>query len=161
MADATKATTLVAFEVGSAMYALDIRHVREILRPLTIEVLPHAPAMVVGVFDHRGDVVPVIDLRVRFDVASRERSRATRWIIVQRGGRFVALVVDRVHEVFGASAAQPRQVPVLGTGADKRGITGALSYRDRLIFEVDVERITDVAAEVAPLALRSGRSEAP
>jgi purine-binding chemotaxis protein CheW len=164
MAEPLDAGTRVAFEVGGAMYALDIRHVREILRPLSMDVLPHAPPMVVGVFDHRGDVVPVIDLRVRFGLAAREHSRTTRWIIVTRAGGLCSLVVDSVHEVFSTAHAQPRQVPVVA-GADERGVVCAYAYRERLIFEVDVMRITETTnepvARAAQASARGAGSELP
>ncbi len=151
--------TLVAFEVGGAVYALDIARVREILRPLAFEVLPHAPPMLVGVFDHRGDVVPLIDLRVRFEVPARESTRETRWIIVDRGPRLCALVVDRVNEVFPASEASERDVPELGPGAQLRGITAAYFHQKRLLFVVDPDRVTDVAGELAALPPQASASE--
>jgi purine-binding chemotaxis protein CheW len=143
--------TLVAFEVGGAVYALDIARVREILRPLPIEVLPHAPTMLVGVFDHRGDVVPLIDLRIRFGVAETATTRETRWIIVDRGPRLCALIVDRVNEVFPASEASERDVPELGPGAELRGITAAYFHQKRLLFVVDPDRLTDVAGDIVAL----------
>ena len=50
--------------MGDVRYAVEIHRVREIVNPLPIVTLPHAPAEVVGVADHRGDVLPVVDLRV-------------------------------------------------------------------------------------------------
>ncbi|HEX2677139.1 MAG TPA: chemotaxis protein CheW [Polyangiales bacterium] len=158
------ATTLVAFEVGGALYAIDIQRVREIIRPLPMEVLPHAPAMLVGVVDHRGDVVPLVDLRVRFATPTTSSEagseRGTRWIIVERAGRLVGLVVDRVQEVFSAQDAQERQVPDLGPGAEQRGILAAYSHRNRLVFVADVDRLTDVAAQASGLLRNSARPEA-
>ena len=61
-------------EVGGISYALNILSVREIIRPLPMQSLPHAADTVIGVFDHRGDVVPIVDLRVRF---SHESSAPT------------------------------------------------------------------------------------
>ena len=71
--------SLVGFEVAGVAYALDIQRVREILRPLpTLLRLPQLPRHVVGVVDHRGDVIPIIDLRMRFGVepSGRERDAA-------------------------------------------------------------------------------------
>ena len=61
--------SLVGFSVGDVAYAIEISHVREIVAPLSLTVLPHMPPAVVGVANHRGEVVPVVDLRQRFGVA--------------------------------------------------------------------------------------------
>src|SRR5687767_5938994 len=98
--DRTK--NLVGFLVGDVRYAVDILRVREIINPLPVVPLPHAPPVVVGVADHRGQVVPVIDLRRRFGLPLIEITRRTKWIIVRAGERASGLVVDAVTDVFGA-----------------------------------------------------------
>src|ERR1700760_1011361 len=92
---------LVGFVVGEVHYAIDISRVREIVNPLEITHLPHMPYEVAGVADHRGDVVPVIDLRARFGLPAIEPTRQTKWILVDIGDRTLGLMVDGVTEVFG------------------------------------------------------------
>ena len=153
--------TWVGLEVGGVSYALNILCVREIIRPLSMQTLPHSPETVIGVVDHRGDVVPVVDLRVRFATLARTDMAHTRWVIASRATKLVGLVVDRVTEVFTLSEAEARQIPDLGAGADKRGITAAYSHAGKLVFTLDIERITQtVDAVFAPLPLGAG-SEAP
>ena len=139
---------LVGFEVGSVLYALDIGRVREIIRPLPSLPLPHMPASVVGVADHRGDVVPVVDLRERFGLPPPKHSKHARWIVVTKQSRLVALIVDRVTEVFGGDESLARQVPEIGEGDDSRGITGVYSYRDKLAFVLDPDRVAAVSEEI-------------
>ncbi|MBN1655111.1 MAG: purine-binding chemotaxis protein CheW [Deltaproteobacteria bacterium] len=146
---------LVGFRVGEVPYAVDIYRVREITKPLPLLTLPHMPAEVIGVVDHRGDVVPVIDLRIRFGLQPRESRREERWIIVKRsdvlikkGDRLAGLVVDKVTEVFGAGESQQRGVPEIGKGNESRGIASAYSYKGKLVFVIDVDRITSIADEV-------------
>ena len=146
--------TWVGLEVGGVSYALNILAVREIIRPLPMQTLPHSPETVIGVVDHRGDVVPVVDLRVRFATGARTDMAHTRWVIASRGPKLVGLVVDRVTEVFTLSEADARQIPDLGGGADKRGITAAYSHAGKLVFTLDIERITQtVDAVFVPLPL--------
>lgn len=148
--------TWVGLEVGGVAYALHIQHVREIIRPLPMQVLPHSSQSVIGVIDHRGDVVPIVDLRVRFGTPSHTDLGHTRWVIASRQGRLYGLVVDRVTEVFSLNEAEARPVPDLGPGADRRGITAAYSYGGRLVFTLDIERITHIGDEVlTPLELSS------
>ena len=140
--------SLVGFEVGGVRYAIDIHRVREIIRPMPTLELPHVPEMVSGVVDHRGNVVPIIDLRVRFGVGSGDDDREVRWVIVTRGDRLVALAVDRVSEVFSAGGPAAREVPEIGVGEEARGITAAYSHRGTLVFVVDADTLTSVTDEL-------------
>jgi purine-binding chemotaxis protein CheW len=140
---------LVGFEVGGVTYALDIARVHEILRPTALLSLPELPPSVAGVVDHRGDVVPIVDLRRRFGVEASGRERDQRWVIVGRGELRVALAVDRVTEVFGVGEAAARELPDLGPGASTRGIKAAYAHAGRLVFVLDADALTDVAGAVA------------
>jgi purine-binding chemotaxis protein CheW len=161
MADkARETTTWVGLEVGGVNYALNIQHVREIIRPLPMQVLPHAGETVIGVIDHRGDVVPIVDLRVRFSTGARTVLSHTRWVIASRSGRLVGLVVDRVTEVFTLHQSEARPVPDLGQGGERRGITAAYSHNGQLVFTLDIERITQTDIGVLPPLALTATSEA-
>ena len=97
-----RSKNLVGFLLGDVSYAVEIASVREIINPLPVVELPHAPPAVIGVCDHRGEVVPIVDLRARFGLASADTTRRTKWIIVRFDERSVGLVVDSVTDVFGA-----------------------------------------------------------
>lgn len=177
--DPTK--NLVGFLVGDVAYAVRIEAVREIVNPLDIVELPRAPIAVRGVASFREEVVPVIDLRVRFGLQVADNERKNKWIIVdvtprarsaaheptpvQAAGRFVALVVDAVTEVFGTGGEEMRPAPALGSGDDVRGIEGVASYGGGLVFVLDVRAfsaIADAALGVAdPAALSERRFGSP
>lgn len=142
--------SLVGFVVGDVTYALEIASVREIVAPLPITALPHTPPPVPGVADHRGEVVPVVDLRTRFGLAPRSwQDRRSKWILVDVGGRTVGLVVDSVTEVFGASVGAMRPAPELGGGEDARGLTGVTSRDGQLVFVLDVSRFQTLTEPMA------------
>ena len=101
--------------------------------------LPHAPPVVVGVAEHRGDVVPIVDLRRRFGLQPKAITRRTKWLLVDVEGRPVGLVVDAVTDVFGAGPAEQRQVPNLGVGDDARGIAAVYLHDETLVFVIDVD----------------------
>jgi len=147
-----QAKNLVSFLVGDVRYAVEIHIVREIVNPLPSVSLPHAPAEVVGVADHRGEVLPVIDLRVRFGLPPTEPTRRTKWIIVRVPGQHqpVALVVDGVADVFGAGHQEQRSVPDLGRGADRRGIAQVYSHQGGLVFVVDPAVVAAAARDLDP-----------
>lgn len=152
---------LVGFELGDVHYALEIGRVREIIHPIPHVAIPHAPASVIGVADHRSAVVPVIDVRARFGLPRVEATRRTRWIIVESKVGRVAFVVDRVTDVFGTHAEEARSVPTLGVGDDARAILAVYSSHGRLVFVIDADRIAQVAADVdvalAASLLEAGR----
>lgn len=150
--------SLVGFSVGNVHYAVPIGCVREIINPAEVTRLPHAPPVVVGVADHRGEVVPVIDLRIRFGVPSTEDARRMKWILVDVGGMTIGLVVDRVTEVFGTGGAGLRPAPSLGGGEDERGIVGVTSHDGTLVFVLDLARFEAIAAGLGQI---NGQESAP
>lgn len=150
--------SLVGFIVGDVSYAVPIDHVREIVNPLPITELPHAPPTIAGVADHRGEIVPVVQLRVRFGLPPLSDPRRGKWILIDVTGRGLALCVDRVTEVFGTAGAHLKPAPALGGGDDLRGIAGVVSRAGRLTFILDVGEF-DLLASSLP-AEWSATSEA-
>ena len=136
--------SLVGFIVGEVCYAIDISVVREIVNPLSITPLPHTPPEVAGVSDHRGEVVPVIDLRVRFGLEPAMPSRSTKWILVDGGTSPIGLIVDAVTEVFGTGGAELRPTPQVGGSHDTRGFAGVTSHNGALTFVLDTDRFLEV-----------------
>ena len=132
---------LVGFLVGDVNYAVPIARVREIANPLEVVMLPHAPRAVSGVTDFRGEVVPVVDMRLRFGLDAIERTRRTKWIVVDLGQRLCAMVVDGVTEVFGTGGQEMRPPPPLGGGEDVRGIIGVTNHAGKLVFVLDTAKL--------------------
>ena len=145
---AVQKKNLVGFRVGDVPYAIDIQRVREVIKPLSTWPVPQAPPSLIGVADHHGDVIPIIDLRLRFGVSARTSPRKPMWIIVKRADRHAGLVVDRVTEVFGADQSQQREIPNVRLGEAARGIVSVCAHRGALVFVLDVDRVTDVAEDI-------------
>lgn len=140
---------LVGFILGDVRYAIDIGRVREIVNPLEVTPLPYTPPEVAGVADHRGEVVPVIDLRARFNLPPRGEEKGTKWILVTLGDRVVGLVVDSVTEVFGARNDEIRPTPEVGGNRDMRGINGVAKHDGKLVFVLDVLRFLEIVDALA------------
>jgi purine-binding chemotaxis protein CheW len=140
---------LVGFVVGHVHYAVDISRVREIVNPLGATPLPHTPDEVAGVADHRGEVVPIIDLRARFGLDARQPDRATKWILVSAGKHTIGLVVDAVTEVFGAIGDDIRPTPEVGGRKDVRGILGVATHNGKLTFVLDTVRFVEIVESLA------------
>ena len=146
----------VGFVVGDVSYAVPIGNVREIVNPAPLTELPHAPPAVAGVLDHRGEVVPIVDLRARFGLAPSPASRRTKWILIEVEGRSVGLIVDRVSGVFGV-AGELRPPPALGSGDDTRGIVGVAPHQGALVFVLDVGRFDVLTHSIRPAGLLAAR----
>lgn len=146
----------VGFVVGDVSYAVPIGNVREIVNPSPLTELPHAPPSVAGVLDHRGEVVPIVDLRARFGLSPSAASRRTKWILIEVEGRSVGLTVDRVTGVFGVSG-ELRPPPVLGPGDEARGVVGVAPLSGGLVFVLDVGRFDVLTQSLRPGALLAAR----
>jgi purine-binding chemotaxis protein CheW len=141
--------SLVGFVVGDVAYAVAISVVKEIVNPAPLTELPHAPRAVAGVMDHRGEVVPVVDLRVRFGLPPSTDPRRAKWILIDVQGRSVGLAVDRVTEVFGTGGTEIKPAPTLGEGDDERGIVGVTTHDRVLTFVLDVTRFDVITRPVS------------
>lgn len=153
--------SLVGFVVGDVAYAIEIAHVRELVAPLPLTVLPHMPPAVVGVANHRGEVVPVVDLRLRFGVPATTGERRIKWILVRVGDRTVGLVVDAITDVFGVANGELRPAPGLGTGDEVRGISAVVPYEGAFVFVLDVERFETLIEPLATAGLLPANDEEP
>jgi purine-binding chemotaxis protein CheW len=151
---AVRSKNLVGFSLDGVPYAIDIQRVREIIKPLPMLPIPHAPKAVIGVTDHRGDVVPIIDLRVRLGTSKGVVEGDQLWIVVKRAKRYAGLVVDRVTEVFGAGVSQYRDVPDIGLSDQSQDIVSVCTHRGSLVFVLDVDRITDLTEQIDLSALK-------
>ncbi|HET7543336.1 MAG TPA: chemotaxis protein CheW [Polyangiaceae bacterium] len=145
----------MGFIVGDINYAVPIASVREIVNPVPLAALPHAPPAVAGVADHRGEILPIIDLRVRFGLTAQADARRGKWILIEVEGRGVGLAVDRVTEVFGKGGAEIKAPPTLGAGDDLRGIAGVTTHDRALTFVLDVGQFDVLTRQIPESSLRA------
>ena len=148
---------LVLFGLGSVVYGVAIERVREVVNPQPVIALPHAPPSIVGVTHHRGEVVPVVDLRHRFGLPAAAEHRRVKWIMLDVGSdgeRPLAAIVDEVLVVF-PTRDPLRPAPSLGGGEDVRGILGVVSRplpqkREQLVFVLDLARLRALVDPLVP-----------
>ncbi len=139
----------VACEVGDTYYVLPVEQVQEIVQPMLLTPLPHAPPGVIGAMEHRDTVVPVLDLghRLGFGPTSNPRRK---WVLMRASARTLGLVVGRVHEVLEASEAALRPAPDVGN-VELRGATHVLNYRGTMAFLLDMKAVAKLAEMALPL----------
>jgi len=127
---------LVTFRIGGEEFGLDVFQVHEILRYEEPTAMPKAPAFVEGVLDVRGALVPVVDLRKRFEVHDLRYDDDTRIMLADFQGERLGLIVDEVTEVLRApeTAVQPPPTYVKGLAAEFiRGIVRLEGRLERIL----------------------------
>jgi purine-binding chemotaxis protein CheW len=148
---------LACFRVGAEMYALDIMRIKEIIRPQKLTVVPKAPAFIEGVINLRGTVLPVIDLRRRFDQPV-VTDRKTRVIIAAVQGRIIGLLVDEVAEVNRYTRQEIQPPPQYLRGGGSEFSLGVCRRGDDLVMVLDLEMLLSSGEQ---LALDQVRQQAP
>lgn len=148
---------LVTFQVGTEEYGLEINSITEIVRPHRITPLPRMPEFIEGVINLRGTIIPIVDLRKRFALATiHDNPRKMRMMIMRRsdhgttGGReLLGLVVDGVNGVLHVPKKDIEPAPGAATGASADFITGMGKVADRLIILLDMTRILSLQERAA------------
>src|SRR5688572_4541085 len=128
----------ILFTVAGTAYALPSNQVAHVEMVEQITRVPNAAPFVDGVVFSRGQVVPAVNMRVRFGFEREERDLRTRLLVVQSGGRSVGLLVDSCREflTIPQAAIQPPGDGLSGIGA--RYISGIATLNDRLIVILDL-----------------------
>jgi purine-binding chemotaxis protein CheW len=132
---------LVVFQLGAELYGVEIARVHEIIRLQAVTRVPRAPAFVEGVINLRGKVIPVVDLRRRFGLASAEHTRASRIVVVEIGDQVVGTIVDGVSEVLRVNTAIIEPPSPVVAGVDSEYLHGIVRLPDRLVILLDLDRI--------------------
>jgi purine-binding chemotaxis protein CheW len=154
----------IIFRLGGQEYGMPIAAVEEIARPPErITRLPKAPSFIDGMMNLRGIVVPVVDLRRRFDVASKEPGIAERVLVLAIGGGKTGFLVDSVSEVLQVPTNAIRPAPELS--AEQMRLIGRIANFDsesRMILLVDPAQLLDqVEADMLNKFDRSSSQPAP
>ncbi len=144
----------LTFNLGDEGYGLEILKVQEIIGIQTITKIPRTPAYVKGVINLRGKVIPVVDLRSKFDMEELEFTRETCIIVVQvvrnDTSLVMGIIVDEVSEVLDISSGQIEAAPTLGTSVDTHFIMGMAKTENAVKILLDIDRVLSLE-EIAVL----------
>jgi purine-binding chemotaxis protein CheW len=132
---------LVTFGIGEEEFGIDILKVQEIIRTMAITKVPNSPPYVEGVINLRGKVIPVIDLRGRFNMEYRSHDSHTRIIVIELHGMIIGFVVDGVSEVLRIQSSTVEPPPPVVAGIDSEYIKGVGKLDDRLLILLDLEKL--------------------
>jgi purine-binding chemotaxis protein CheW len=131
----------VKFRINTTPYAVDIRRISEIIYFRPVTPLPEAPAFVEGVFDLRGIVIPVIDLKKKISVQNQSEGEPNHILILRMGDRLVGMIVDEVLEVFEMEEHQVQEPQKIHTGPGSRYLSGVCKINDHLVFLLNLDAI--------------------
>jgi purine-binding chemotaxis protein CheW len=135
---------LLTFEVDSSAYAVPVERVREIVRIRPITPVPRVPKEVRGVISLRGEIVQVIDLRLRLDLQPIEPVRSSRIIVVHsENGKVAGILVDAVREVSHVSEESIRPP----TATDGGSVEALCVRGEEFVSLIDLDRILEIHAE--------------
>jgi purine-binding chemotaxis protein CheW len=139
---------LVIFELGGDLFAADVLAVDRVLRYVVPSAVPDVPSWVEGVIEHRGGVIPVIDLRRRLGIGTQTIDSGTRTVVLNTSAGYVAAIVDAVKEVAVVPTGTVTAPPPLFRGLSGDAIRGIAKIGDRLVVVLDVERVMATAERV-------------
>jgi len=132
---------LVGFKLGDEEYAIDVLKIQEIIRLMEITSVPRMEPYILGVINLRGKVIPVVDLRVRFDLERSDFDKKTRIVVVKFEKEDIGFVVDEVTEVIRIDKSIVEPTPPLVGAVGQEYILGICKYQDRLIILLDIDRV--------------------
>jgi len=132
---------VVTFTLGQEEYGIDIQRVQELRGYNTVTCIANAPAHIKGVVNLRGIIVPIIDMRIKFDLGEPSYDQFTVVIVLNIGGRVVGMVVDSVSDVITLSAEQIKPAPEMGSTLDTDYLIGLGTLEERMLILVDIDRL--------------------
>jgi purine-binding chemotaxis protein CheW len=140
-APAGTAQEYLTFTLGAEEYGVNILKVQEIRGYEKPTAIANAPAYIKGVVNLRGTIVPIVDMRIKFNLREPTYDQFTVVIILNVSDRVVGMVVDGVSDVISLEAEQMRPSPEFSSTFDTRYITGLGTVDDRLLILVDIHKL--------------------
>jgi purine-binding chemotaxis protein CheW len=131
----------LTFILGNEEYGIEILKVQEIRRYEAVTKIANTPDFIKGVINLRGSIVPIIDLRMRFNLSEALYNEFTVVIILNFNRRVTGIVVDGVSDVLDLTNAQISPVPELVSSIETKYLLGLGSVDERMLILIDIERL--------------------
>jgi len=127
-------TQLVGFIIGEEEYAIPILNIQEIIKPITYTRVPRTPDYVLGMFNLRGNVIPLIDLRRKFHIAAQNENAETRYIVMKDEDNIAGFVIDKLTEAIRLKSSQIDPAPE--TLKREKGMISGIGKREHSILTI-------------------------
>ncbi|HYC43093.1 MAG TPA: chemotaxis protein CheW [Noviherbaspirillum sp.] len=140
-ADDIAAREFLAFTLGKEEYGIHILKVQELRGYEEPTRIANAPDFIKGVVNLRGIIVPIVDMRIKFNLGTPTYDQFTVVIILNINGRVVGMVVDSVSDVITLSPDQVKPAPEMGTALNTDYLIGLGTVDQRMLILVDIDRL--------------------
>jgi len=161
-AAAAGSNQVLTFTLGNETYGVDILRVQEIRGWSPVTRIPQSPSHVLGVLNLRGSIVPIVDLRMRFNLERAEYTPLTVIIVLSVesavGRRDFGVVVDGVSDVIDVATSDVKPAPELGTQVNTEFIEGLAAVSGRMLMLLDIDQL--IGADVTGVALPAAATAA-
>ena len=144
-ADISAGNEYLAFKLGEEEYGIDILKVQEIRGYENVTRIANAPEFIKGVINLRGIIVPIVDMRIKFNLGEPSYDQFTVVIILSIAGRVMGMVVDSVSDVTTLQPDQIRPAPQMGTALNTDYLVGLGTLEERMLILLDIERLMSSA----------------
>jgi purine-binding chemotaxis protein CheW len=152
-AQAVSGQEYVTFTLNDELYAFDALNVQEIIELTGVTKVPHLPSYLKGVINLRGTIIPVVDLKEKFDMETGEYRKHTCIIVTEFSRGVMGLIVDTVSDILNMSAQDISAAPDFGASINTEFIAGMGKTADSLVLVLDVDKVlTEDEASVLELA---------
>ncbi|MBS1187498.1 MAG: chemotaxis protein CheW [Burkholderiaceae bacterium] len=131
----------LAFKLGQEEYGVDILKVQEIRGYETVTRIASAPDFIKGVVNLRGTIVPIVDMRIKFNLGIPGYDQFTVVIVLNIANRVVGMVVDSVSDVTTLDPGQIKPPPSIGTALNTDYLLGLGTIDERMLILVDIDRL--------------------
>lgn len=140
----TESKLFINFTLGSKEFCVDIIQIKEIIEMQDITEIPNSPPCIRGVLNLRGIVIPVIDLKKRFQLESTEIPRKPKLIVVDDAGKLTGMIVDSVSKVINLEPNQIQRAPAMTLAIDSQFVAGVGKIEDKLIVILDLKKVLSI-----------------
>ena len=145
VSEITETRQYLTFKLGNEIFATDVAKVREVLDLTTVTAIPRTPDFMAGVINLRGSVVPVVDLRLCFEMSKTESTRNTCIVVVEvlldSESTVIGALADSVEEVIDLDPDQIEPAPRIGTQIRTDFIKGMGKRDTQFIMILDIDRV--------------------
>ena len=139
--DVENSINLVTFKLGNNEYAIDIMQAKEIIKMEKITLIPNAPDYVEGVINLRGNIIPIVDLKKRFNLEENDGEKNTGIIIVKIDDVDMGIIIDAISKVVSISNSNIQPPPPMLSGIGQKYIKGVAKLDDKLLVVLDLEKL--------------------
>lgn len=141
--------TFLTFQLGQEYFAVNVCKVLEVLEKQHITKVPQVPQHILGIINFRGNILPVVDMRLKFNLSAHngeEKNFVIVYDISNQDNQFIiAATSDSVKDVIEISEMEIKPVPEMGIKYNSKYIIGAVRRDDTFILLLDIEKVLSIA----------------